>query len=326
MKIQIKHINYSKIAFFALLLIFPITIEAQRFGHGASMSRPHTASRPSAGRQPINGGFHKQPSRNIPSTRPATRPSRPTTTSRPSTRPSTGNSSRSTVNRPNNNNSRPNHNGNLSNSNVVNRPHNNNNNNVNINVNRNNNVHINNRHTVVRPNPRPYYRPPYSYGGFHYYAYHPYYYHPFTPFYWGPIWHPWGFFVASLATTAIIISVENEQYHYDQGNYYVKEKDGYTVVQAPVGATIKVLPDGYETVSTGDSTNNYYYGGAYYEKDSDGYTVVPPTAGTVAENLPEGAEEVRIGDQTYVKYGETYYQPVKIDGKNQYEVAEVKEE
>jgi hypothetical protein len=72
-----------------------------------------------------------------------------------------------------------------------------------------------------------------------------------------------------------------------------------------------------------ETTNNYYYGGTYYEKSDKGYTVVPPTAGTVVENLPEGGEEVKIGDVTYVKYGETYYQPIEQDGKSMYEVVDV---
>jgi hypothetical protein len=177
----------------------------------------------------------------------------------------------------------------------------------------------------VRRNPVPYRRPPYRYGGFSFYAYRPYYYHPYHPFYWGPVWHPWGFFVATLAATAIVISIENQKYHYDQGVYYIESDGGYTVVQAPVGATIKVLPENSQTVVVNETTNNYYYGGTYYEKSSDGYTVVPPTSGTTVENLPERGEEVKIGDVTYVQYGETYYQPVQVDGKDMYEVVDVQE-
>ena len=172
---------------------------------------------------------------------------------------------------------------------------------------------------------RPYPRPPYYYGGFHYNCFHPYYYHPYHPFYWGPVWHPWGFFVASIAATAIIVSINNQQYHYDQGVYYIQSNGGYTVVEAPVGATIKVLPENSETVVINQTTNNYYYGGTYYEKTDEGYTVVPPTAGTVIENLPEGGEEVKIGEITYVKLGDVYYQPIEQDGKNMYEVVEVVE-
>ena len=91
---------------------------------------------------------------------------------------------------------------------------------------------------------------------------------------------------------------------------------------APPSLTI---PDGAQTVVV-NQTTNYYYGGTYYEKSDKGYTVVAPIAGTVVEKLPEGGEEVKIGDQTYVKVGETYYQPIQKDGKNMYEVVEVKKE
>ena len=133
------------------------------------------------------------------------------------------------------------------------------------------------------------------------------------------------FFVATIAATAIIVSVNNQQYYYNQGVYYVQSNSGYTVIEAPVGATVTVLPEGSQTVIVNETTNNYYYGGTYYEKTNEGYTVVPPTAGTVVESLPEGGEEIKIGEITYVKVGEVYYQPIEKDGKNLYEVVEVTE-
>jgi hypothetical protein len=177
------------------------------------------------------------------------------------------------------------------------------------------------RNTNVRYN-----RPPYTYGGYHYYAHRPYYYHPYHPYAYGPAWHPWGYLAVRLATTAIIVSVASQQYHYDSGVYYVSSSGGYTVVQAPVGATVTTIPSTAEPVVINQTTNNYYYGGAFYEKSDSGYTVVPPTAGTIVENLPEGGEEVKIGDQTYVKFGETYYQPTQQDGKDVYEVVDVEKE
>lgn len=122
-----------------------------------------------------------------------------------------------------------------------------------------------------------------------------------------------------------MISIENEKYHYDQGVFYQESNGGYTVVEAPSGATVKTIPGDSEQVIINETTNNYYYGGTYYEKSEDGYTVVPPTSGSVVTNLPDGAEEVKVGDQTYVKYGETYYQPVQVEGKNKYEVADVQD-
>jgi len=132
---------------------------------------------------------------------------------------------------------------------------------------------------------------------------------------------PWGFLVATLAVTAIVVSVENAQYHYDQGVWYSQTSGGYTVVQAPVGGTVTTIPTSSQPVVV-NNTTNYYYGGAYYEKDGTQYKVVPPPAGAVVEGLPEGGEEVKIGDQTYVKVGDTYYQPVQ---DNKYEVAQVEQ-
>lgn len=290
-------------ALLLILLLTPVDTSAQRLNRNTASRSNRVAAKPpvsrntTPGNRSINGGSRKSTQRNV--------------------------STSSTRNTTHNNISRD-RNTNISGNRVN---INNSNRNVNINIDNSRNVNVHNqRNTVVIHNPRPYYRPPYVWGGFRFYAYHPYYYHPYRPYYWGPVWHPWGFFVATLAATAIVISVENQKYHYDQGVYYVQSNGGYTVVQAPIGATIKVLPEGSQTVVVNETTNNYYYGGAYYEKSDEGYTVVPPTSGTVVENLPEGGEEIKVGEVTYVKLGETYYQPVQVDGKNMYEVVDVKEE
>lgn len=296
------------------LFVLAITLPSDSFaqhrvgaGNAKAPVRKATPARKPAAR---GGAVASRPSTNRPAAN-----KRPAVSSNNRNRP--GNNT--TINRKPGNNSRP----------VV-KNSGNRNNNIHVNNSHNrNNVHINNNHRTnvnvhVRPPRRAYVRPPYRHGGWGYYSFHPYYYHPFRPFHWGPVWHPWGFFVASLATTAIIVSVNNQKYHYDQGVYYRESNNGYTVVEAPVGATIKVLPSGYETVH--ETTNNYYYGGTFYEKSSGGYNVVAPTAGSVIEHLPEGAEEVSLGEQKFVKYGDTYYQPVQYNGKNMYEVAEAKQE
>ncbi len=290
-------------ALFAAALLLPIASEAQKMKHGAPPANRQKASKPSGGTQrSINGGAKKSESR------PA--PKAPSGGERSVAKESAGQKANvgnktNVGNKVNVDNSKKN---------------------VNINVDNSKEINVsNNRNTVVRAGGRPYGRPPYVYGGRRYYCHGPYFYHPYRPYYWGPVWHPWGFFVATLATTAIIISVENQQYHYDQGVYYVVSNGGYTVVAAPVGATVTTLPQGSQTVVVNETTNNYYYGGTYFEKSGGGYTVVAPTAGTVVESLPEGGEEVRIGDVTYVKVGETYYQPIQQDGKDMYEVVQVEE-
>lgn len=326
----IRHILHTSLLTLSILCLFQEQTNAQRMQHPASRGSG-AVSRPSAGpsarpagtpARSVNGGSVKSP------TRP---PGNPMANNRPSpgaggNKPGSGNSGIGSGNKPGSGNSgigsgnRP---GSGNNNNIG----SNNRGDVNINIDNSKDIKINNnRNTVVRHNNyRPYTRPPYRYGGRSYYCYHPYHYHPYRPFYWGPVWHPWGFFVATIATTAIIVSVNNQQYHYDQGVYYQAGNGGYTVVAAPVGATISTLPTNSQTVVINETTNNYYYGGTYYEKSGSGYTVVPPTSGSVVENLPEGGEEVKIGDVTYVKYGETYYQPIEQDGKSMYEVVDIKE-
>lgn len=280
----------------SVALILPLPLEAQRKGERPAGERERSAvSRPNAtqGKSKIKDGQKK----------------------------STGNKTDASGKNANIDNSKKNTNVDNSKKNV-----NVDNSKTNVNIDNSKNVNVNvNRSTVVVANPRPYSRPPYAYGGHSYYAYHPYHYHPYQPYHWGPVWHPVGFIVATMAATAIIVTVASQQYHYDQGVYYVASNGGYTVVPAPVGATIVALPPGSQTVVINETTNNYYYGGTYYEKKPEGYTVVPPTAGAVVEKLPEGGKEVKIGEVTYVKVGETYYQPIEQSGKSMYEVVEVKD-
>ena len=304
-----------------LVMLIPFTAEAQRMKHNSggsknrsnqNFSKPNTQQNRS-----INGGSRKSTNRDLSNRKITQKPNQniKRDVNKTNIKENKSNLDR---NKTNINRNQGNIDRNRGNINVDNR-------NRNINIDNSRNVNVN-RNVYVRPPVRPYPRPPYYYGGFRYYSYHPYHYHPYRPYYWGPVWHPWGFFVAAVAVTAIVVSVNNQPYYYDSGVYYIESNGGYTVVQAPPGATIKVLPEGSQTVVVNETTNNYYYGGTFYEESDGGYKVVPPTAGTLVENLPEGGEEVKIGDITYVKYGETYYQPVQIDGENMYEVVNVEED
>ena len=308
-----------------IALILPSEIIAQRMGHGVSrggsghsisrggssrtMSRPSTTHRTPS--RTINGGHVKSPSRNISNnrnTKPALTNKATAGKAKVTNKPTIKNRKTSTVERKN-----------------INRG----NGNRNINIDNSKNVNINRKNTHVRSSHNHYNRPPHHYGGYNYYCHRPYYYHPYRPFYWGPVWHPWGYFITTMATTAIIVSIandsSNDEYHYDNGTYYLKTEDGFVAVQAPVGAEVPSIPQEAQEVQVNE-TNNYYYGGAFYEKNADGYIVVPATAGTIVPGLPEGGDEVKIGDVTYVQFGDTYYQPIQVDGKDMYEIVEVKAE
>ena len=224
---------------------------------GKASNTRQTASRP-AGNRSINGGHQKSTDRkNISSNRSTNRNNN---TNR-NTNKSVDRSNKS-VDRSNKSVDRSSKNIDRSNKNVDRSKVTNNRGGNNINIDNSKNININKNNTRVVAGSRGYARPPYRYGGFGYYCHRPYFYHPYRPFYWGPAWHPWGWFAATIATTAIIVSINNQKYHYDQGTYYVESDGGYTVVQAPVGATVKTIPKEAEVVEVNETTNNYYYGGA----------------------------------------------------------------
>jgi hypothetical protein len=131
--------------------------------------------------------------------------------------------------------------------------------------------------------------------------------------------------MAALATTAIVIAVNNQQYQYDNGVYYASATGGYKVVPAPIGATISVLPSGYSNVQA-SGASYYYYGGDYYIRNNDAYQVVAPPVGAFVTNLPEGAAETTVGGNHYLFYNGTYYQPVSVNRQDGYEVIDMQEQ
>lgn len=187
----------------------------------------------------------------------------------------------------------------------------------NVNVHENVNVHTNvnvHRDVTVHENV-------YHVGAYH--GFHPYYYHPYRPAYWGPRWHPVGFFLASLAVNAFRFAIGSQYYYYDDGCYYIPSSGGYSVVPPPIGAVVSYLPQGYETTMVGNDTF-YYYGGAFYVGVENGYQVVAAPVGAVVSQVPVGAVEQTVGDQgqTILVYNNTYYQPISQNGEDAYEVVQ----
>ena len=151
---------------------------------------------------------------------------------------------------------------------------------------------------------------------------HPYSYHPYRPYYWGPRWHPVGYFLSALAADAFYFSLANQAYYYDDGVYYEPGNGGYTAVPPPIGAVVNALPEGYETTMVGNDTF-YYYGGAFYAYTDQGYQVIAAPAGAVITELPQGAVQQDIDGQTYMVYNNVYYAPISQDGQDAYEVVQM---
>lgn len=143
--------------------------------------------------------------------------------------------------------------------------------------------------------------------------------HPYHPHYWGPRWHPVGFFQPALTAGASWFDLNNQRYYYDDGCYYLPGNGGYSVVPPPTGAVVGSLPDGYETPMVGNDTY-YYFGGAFYVAIDQGYQVVDAPPGAVVTQLPAGAVDQLINGQDLLMYNNVYYLPVSQDGQDAYEV------
>ena len=131
--------------------------------------------------------------------------------------------------------------------------------------------------------------------------------------------------VATLAVTAIIVSHNNQKYHYDSGVYYVEASGGYNVVPPPVNITVVTIPEEKEPITYNDETY-YYYAGTFYTKSSDWYTVIKAPDGAIVTNIPDGAEEEEIDGSSYVVYNDIYCQPLSQDGNDMYQVVAMEDQ
>ena len=125
--------------------------------------------------------------------------------------------------------------------------------------------------------------------------------------------------MATIAVTAIIVSINNQRYHYDSGVYYTQSSGGYTVVNPPTNIVVNTLPEGAENITL-DGASYLYFGGAFYVKENGKYRVIDAPDGAVITNIPEGAEEEEIGGENYVVYNYTYFKPFSQNGKDMYQV------
>ncbi len=133
-----------------------------------------------------------------------------------------------------------------------------------------------------------------------------------------------GVYIAVMATTAVIVPVQNSQttYYYVNGVYYTESKRGYTATVPEQGTTVQTIPDEREKITLNEK-DYYYYAGIFYKKSNTGYTVIPAPDGAIVTHLPEGAEEQQIGEEIYMFYYGSYFLPFTQNGQDMYQVVEM---
>ena len=143
------------------------------------------------------------------------------------------------------------------------------------------------------------------------------------------VWHPIGFFVAALATTAIIVSIVDDRgntsssgnVYYDQGVYYEKTSDGYKAIPPPQGAQVSSLPEGYTSVSVGSKQYGYYQGDFYVEGADGKYVVTAAPVGAIVPYIPDAATENTSDGKTTYEYNGVAYEAVSLNGDTSYVVS-----
>jgi len=142
-------------------------------------------------------------------------------------------------------------------------------------------------------------------------------------------WHPFGWFVTTLAATAVIVSIVDDddevsdagQVYYDEGVYYTKTEGGYEVIPSPKGAQIDSLPEGYTALSVGDQEYSYYQGD-FYVASGDKFVVAQAPAGAIVPYVPDSATELDSNGVKYYEYNDVTYQAVSIGGQTSYLVTD----
>jgi len=114
--------------------------------------------------------------------------------------------------------------------------------------------------------------------------------------------------VDALPGQHTILKINDQDYYYSHGVFYVSSSGTYTVVPPPYGAVVDTILTNYNVVQKGDK-EYLNSGGVFYQKTDDGFQVVAPPTGAIINKLPTYARSTLIDGELYYIFGDAYYQP-----------------
>lgn len=135
-------------------------------------------------------------------------------------------------------------------------------------------------------------------------------------------------------------------YYYSDGFFYQQQNNNYTVVEPPIGAEVKTLPDNAQSITINGvqyyESNGVYYlpvtkdnGSITYEvagkdgelntNDANVQDAPPVQVGDLVDNLPEQSRRVNLNGQKYYVTPDGYYlqDAVDDDGTKVYKIISV---
>jgi hypothetical protein len=134
----------------------------------------------------------------------------------------------------------------------------------------------------------------------------------------------WGARVTKLHAKASLIKWKEYNYYFHSGVYYRKVNNKYSIVHAPIGIRVAVLPVEAARIVVRSKPYYYYYGTFYIKQKDNTYETTNPPIGAKVEILPDGLEEVTIEGETMYKLEDIAFKPeLSKDGKLKYEVIRV---
>ncbi len=125
-----------------------------------------------------------------------------------------------------------------------------------------------------------------------------------------------GTVLRSLPQNHTTIVVNQKTYFFANGNYYIQSGGGYTVVPAPYGAVVPVLPGEYSMPVMVGNQEYFYSQGFFYQRATNGYVTIAPPLGAVVNVIPDGA--ARRG--SLLEYNGTFYREIANGEYVDYEV------
>ncbi|MFI5163140.1 MAG: DUF6515 family protein, partial [Sphingobacteriales bacterium] len=161
--------------------------------------------------------------------------------------------------------------------------------------------------------------------------------------YYGSLYYPWlGLGYGFLPYGYYPFWWGDAYYYYSGGLFYQYENDQYTVVEPPVGAEVKSLPEKAQSIVI-DGQQYYEMNGVYYQpvtkedgtvtyqvagKDGElntganGAAAVTPKVGDITQALPPDCKKVKLnGNTLYVSDDGIYYQEVTdANGNKAYKI------
>ncbi len=125
----------------------------------------------------------------------------------------------------------------------------------------------------------------------------------------------------TLPEQHMILKIDDQEYYYSCGVFYISSSDAYVAIPPPYGAVIGSIVTNYTVVQTGgkEYVNS---GGVFYLRVDNGYQVVVPPTGVIVNKLPVYARSTLIDGELYYVYGDAFYQPVFKSGAVVFKIVE----